>query len=1106
MADSREIAKRRMQLFDRFAAGEIDKATYESLSAELAQLDQATAGAGSAGSGGRWLLWCVATAALVAIAVWLTLDRNAQQPAPQPAVARPTSEPAPAVEPTTTVAATPAAAAPDSPVLPGDAAEPAASDTAQPVVSPPPSVTAEPPTDPASTTTPAPAAPAAPPAAPPPSRRRLEYRFEPGKSYAYYVHTEADVKDHLEVHTGSAIYTAQNARPPRDDDRESKGTGTAFVVHPDGWLITCAHCVDDAARFEIAIGGKTYEGRVVATDDENDIALVHIEAKDLAALPLGDSEKVQVGEEVRAFGFPLSSLLGDSVKATRGTVSGIECTDNHKVFQIDAAINPGNSGGPLVRESGEVVGVNFAKVSDEIGSGVGLAVPIEYAKRLLAGQSVSAANAAGGEKLDGPALVQRVSQSVALLTVTATLETRSIGLACTAHMIQARRHRIDPPDDLAKMPGLRESLPSLANVGTIVVDPRGRVLDVQVPSTLTGMTRYVAFLIIEKLPGGWKKQWKESELTTITLEQEEIERFGVPGFGGFGPRGPGGFWPDPFGPGGVRRRFGPPGFVDPFGIDRERTKTSLAALEEATFTLTEAPDDKAIIAKRYSLKTLSGDPKLPKVEMTGTGRTTFDTRRGLPLSIEFKASFSVTTGGATQGAPIKIAVQLIEPEDLERYRRPEEITKQELDQRLAELRQEASRSGAIIRLGKVAAQDERRDEVVAALEAAASDSRDAIRATLVDALVRWGTDKHVATWIRLISDSSPVVQHAAIHKVPLKDARVVDAIVRHGFESSRSRTAAAIKLRELGAVAEPAVLKSLAHADVSVRREAMDLLKTIGTEASIAELEKFARSTDYGDALRARDALKVVCTRAGKPAPDLPPLAKPTVTRPDRPPSEGQGESSKRARATKTLADAELDKLLLDLNSVDNGVRKNAAERLAANPSAGDAPREIAQALEALATHDDVFLRRAVVKALGMWGTDESVPKLVELLEHQDVFTQGAAIEALARFDDERAIEALAKRLPTFFGRREAAKALKDYGPAAEKYVVVYLEHDDRGVRREVCDILKEIGTTDSIAALEAAAARDNFFMGKAAADAIAAIKKRAPPPTDKPEQDDSKK
>ncbi len=704
MADSKEISKRRMQLFDRFAAGEIDKATYESLSAELAQLDQATASDASARSGWRWLLWAAATAALVLVAVVLTQDRNAPRPELSPNLVARTSEPAvsttdsaasAASSPNATAGPTiaqesakPPTTAQDSAGPPTTAPEPIAADSGKSAAPAAPSTTAEPPASAVATPTPPSSAAAAPPAAAPsaapaaaaatPARRKLEYRFEPGKSYAYYVHTEAELKDHLDVHTGSAIYTAQNARPPRGQDDESKGAGTAFVVHPNGWLITCAHCVVDAAGFEIAIGGKTYEGRVVATDDDNDVALVRIDAKGLAALPIGDSEKVQVGEEVRAFRFPLASLLGDSVKATRGTVSGIECTDNHKVFQIDAAIDPGNSGGPLVRETGEVVGVNFVKVSDEIGSGVGLAVPIDYAKRLLAAQNVSAASAAGGEKLDGPALVQRVSQSVALLTITATLETRSTGLACKAHMIRSQRHRIDPPDDLAKMPALRESLPSLTGAGTIVVDPRGRVLDVQVPSTLAGMTRYVAFLIIETLPGGWKKQWKESELTTITFEHEEIERFRVPGFGDFGPRA--GFWPDPFdrgsfGPGGIRRRVAPPGLADPFGVDRTRNKTSLAALEEATFTLTEAADDKAIIAKRYSLKTLSGDPKLPKVEMTGTGRTTFDTRRGLPLAIEFKASFSVTTDGTTQGVPIKIVVQLVEPEELERYRRPEEITK-----------------------------------------------------------------------------------------------------------------------------------------------------------------------------------------------------------------------------------------------------------------------------------------------------------------------------------------------------------------------------------------------------------------------------------------------
>ncbi len=89
-----------------------------------------------------------------------------------------------------------------------------------------------------------------------------------------------------------------------------------------------------------------------------------------------------------------------------------------KVFQIDAPVNPGNSGGPLVNEKGEVVGVINAKLAGKVVSNVGFAVPINYAKTMLRDNGVESASEGAKAKLDGPALVRRVSPAVALLTVT----------------------------------------------------------------------------------------------------------------------------------------------------------------------------------------------------------------------------------------------------------------------------------------------------------------------------------------------------------------------------------------------------------------------------------------------------------------------------------------------------------------------------------------------------------------------------------------------------------------------------------------------------------------------------------------------------------------
>jgi len=167
----------------------------------------------------------------------------------------------------------------------------------------------------------------------------------------------------------------------------------------------------------VTIGGEAYYALVLGQDEQHDLALLQIDAKDLPTMPLANSDAVEVGQEVRAFGFPLAGVLGEDIKVTRGTIAGVSMREAQKVFQIDAAINPGNSGGPLVNDKGEVVGVINAKFVDVRVSNVAFAVPINYAQQLLRRKGAGLRQEGGKEKLDGPALVKRVSPSVALVSV-----------------------------------------------------------------------------------------------------------------------------------------------------------------------------------------------------------------------------------------------------------------------------------------------------------------------------------------------------------------------------------------------------------------------------------------------------------------------------------------------------------------------------------------------------------------------------------------------------------------------------------------------------------------------------------------------------------------
>ncbi len=202
--------------------------------------------------------------------------------------------------------------------------------------------------------------------------------------------------------------------------QEPSGSGSAFVVQADGILVTAAHVIKNAAKVTVNIDGRTSEARVLVSNEKLDLAILKVPLGNLTPLPLGNSNQVSVGEEVRVFGFPFGTALGESVKVNRGTISGIDTMGTQKVLQTDAPINPGNSGGPLVSQKGEVIAVVSSKLTGMAVSNVGIAVPINYAKQMLREQSVTWQTANLPSAPEAVELIKRVTPSVALVLVVQT--------------------------------------------------------------------------------------------------------------------------------------------------------------------------------------------------------------------------------------------------------------------------------------------------------------------------------------------------------------------------------------------------------------------------------------------------------------------------------------------------------------------------------------------------------------------------------------------------------------------------------------------------------------------------------------------------------------
>jgi serine protease Do len=167
------------------------------------------------------------------------------------------------------------------------------------------------------------------------------------------------------------------------------GIGSGVIISPDGYIVTNNHVVNGAVNVRVTMSDRrTFDAKIVGTDPLTDLAVIKINAEDLASVPLGDSTKLRPGQTVLAFGNP----LGFRFTVTRGIISALnrpnpDPSDRRKpgeFIQTDAAINPGNSGGPLVDAHGEVIGINTFLVSDSGSfSGMGFAIPAQIVRPVI---------------------------------------------------------------------------------------------------------------------------------------------------------------------------------------------------------------------------------------------------------------------------------------------------------------------------------------------------------------------------------------------------------------------------------------------------------------------------------------------------------------------------------------------------------------------------------------------------------------------------------------------------------------------------------------------------------------------------------------------------
>lgn len=175
--------------------------------------------------------------------------------------------------------------------------------------------------------------------------------------------------------------------------RKFQSIGSGVIIDPKaGIILTNDHVIRNATLITVTLNdGRRLKAKLIGSDSETDLAVLKIEAQNLKSLPIGDSDKTEVGDFVVAIGNPFGlNSFGNSQSATFGIISAMKRSDLNiegveNFIQTDAAINPGNSGGALVNAKGELIGINTAILSPYGGGnvGIGFAIPINMAKDVV---------------------------------------------------------------------------------------------------------------------------------------------------------------------------------------------------------------------------------------------------------------------------------------------------------------------------------------------------------------------------------------------------------------------------------------------------------------------------------------------------------------------------------------------------------------------------------------------------------------------------------------------------------------------------------------------------------------------------------------------------
>lgn len=647
-------------------------------------------------------------------------------------------------------------------------------------------------------------------------KAQFQYGWKRGEKYRYGF--EAKSAGAAESSSGKVgVVEYELTELPGQSEGASSGkpqaSGTAFVVHSDGLLMTCNHVVAGSTSLKVHLGGKVYPADIVAVDKPNDLALIRIDATGLTALPLADSNAVRLAEDVKAVGYPLSDVLGRSVKITSGTIAGKVEDPEGPRLQVDITINPGNSGGPLVNSRGEVVGVNSAGLFGSSIQEVSFAVPSNLGRKLLETLDMSGNGQAAPVALAGPELANKVTPGTAFVEV--ELGDEGAVLLQFTGSSKSTGSSIQPPQQITSR---------------IAATVEGDVLGAQQDLPLGfGLTTF-GTMVIEKLPADGQKKWEERTITPLSIAGKN---------------------------------------------NGAQSVISLLIEKRNEYELKSIDDAQIVISKKVTVNTI-GQSALGTVKVTGDGTWTFDRKAGVPQKLEMKIDSHVSIAGKTDdfhgttryerltsdnpspwqsGLEQELAaVDTSAPDDSGLPPLPEMAplalepsTDAEVSAALRILKNKKKSvlelAEALESLSRLQPIDKRRDDVASALHNLRTTMASHMVPWLLAARV-WGTEKNVPTVLFVLDSptsdrNDKIMAIETLGRLPATK-KTAEAVVRY-LDDSQLRGNALQAVAAMGSAAEEPVA-ALLKQQPQQRILASALLARLGSKKSIPVMESYLRS------------------------------------------------------------------------------------------------------------------------------------------------------------------------------------------------------------------------------------------------------------------------